>query len=260
MATSQLTIEDVKSEIRAVMREEMIKINTSITSIIAEKMKPVMEEVMAIKNSMDFINSEFEDMKRNFEGNNLLAKKLEIENTALRSEISELNVRLSQIEQHSRTKNLEIQCVPEVTSENLIKTVMQINKTIASGIAESDIHHCTRVAKLNKDSTRPRSIVVQFSSPRIRDQVLASTIKYNKAHPDDKLNTSHLGMAGVKNPVFIVEHLSAANKALHAAARIKAKALKYKFVWVKHGKIYARKTETSDYVLIRDMESLNGLK
>ncbi|CAH2088155.1 unnamed protein product [Euphydryas editha] len=84
-------------------------------------------------------------------------------------------------------------------------------------IYEIDILNCTRTAKLKRSSPRPRSIVVQLSSPRLRDELLAASIKYNKGKPLERDRT----------PVFVCEHLSPTNKVLHAAARKRAKEAGY---------------------------------
>ncbi|CAK1584852.1 unnamed protein product [Parnassius mnemosyne] len=98
-----------------------------------------------------------------------------------------------------------------------------------------------------------------FNSPRTRDTFLAASIMYNKANPNEKLNSNLLGIGGAKENVYVVEHLSPTNKYLHAAARKKAKELNYKFVWVRRGRIFMRKSETSDYKYIRDLETLDSL-
>ncbi|VVC87355.1 unnamed protein product [Leptidea sinapis] len=117
--------------------------------------------------------------------------------------------------------------VLEKIGATLIKSTVLIqcdNKTVTAGnpIKEGHILKCTRIAKLNKDSPRPRTILVKFFSPIIRDQFYASITKFNKNKTkDDRPNTSHLGLAGEKQGVFIMEHLSPEAKALHAQARNK---------------------------------------
>ncbi|KAL4720368.1 hypothetical protein ACJJTC_014025 [Scirpophaga incertulas] len=76
----------------------------------------------------------------------------------------------------------------------------------------------------------------------------------------DKLNTSLLGIAGEKSPVYISEHLSPANKNLHAAARKKAKSLNYQFVWVRGGRIFVRKSPESTHIHIKTQESLDLIR
>lgn len=53
--------------------------------------------------------------------------------------------------------------------------------------------------------------------------------------------------------------LSPTNKSLHAATRLKAKEKGYKHVWIRGGRIYIRKTDDSEYRIIRDMDSLNKI-
>lgn len=127
---------------------------------------------------------------------------------------------------------------------------------------ETDIQQCTRIAKINNESRRPRSVIVKFNTQRTRDGFLAATLQFNKRNknPTDKLNSSLLGIGGDKKPVFVVEHLAPAQKALHAAARAKAKELNYKFVWVRGGKVYMRKTESAEYINIKNTEDLSNLK
>lgn len=59
--------------------------------------------------------------------------------------------------------------------------------------------------------------------------------------------------------IYIVEDLSPSNKALHAATRIKAKEKNYKYVWLRNGKIFVKKSDGSDYILIKNMNDLNKL-
>lgn len=257
---SPLTREDVREEMLSILSVEMAKMRSDIKSTMESHIKIVMEEVSALKNSMDFINAEFEDIKSTLKTSSVLTKQLEKENVTLRAKLADLDSRIGQMEQHSRSNNLEIQCVPEFRNENLVSTIMQLSKVVESNTSESDIQHCTRIAKLKANSDRPRSIVVQFARPAVRDGLLAAVAKYNKAHKTDKLNSGDLGIAGEKKPIYVVEHLSATNKSLHAAARVKAKELKYKFVWVKHGKIYVRRDEDSEHTHIKDIESVNSLK
>ena len=139
--------------------------------------------------------------------------------------------------------------------------VRQIARVTECKLEDTDIQMCTRIAKINNKNPRPRSIVVRFNSKRSRDNFLAANIKFNKKakSPTDKLNSSQLGLGGEKKPVFVAEHLSPAQKSLHAASRVRAKELGYKFVWVRGGRIYMRKTESSEYKLIKNTEELSVL-
>lgn len=185
--------------------------------------------------------------------------ELEKKNAALETSVTDLSNRLSLAEQHMRESNVEINGLPEHRTENLSKTILQLARTVKVDIPDNQILHVTRVAKINKDSSTPRSVIVKLHSPRVRDTLLAAISKFNKDSIKDKLSSEHMGIGGPRVPVFVSEHLTPSNKFLHAAARKKAKDLMYKFVWVRNGKIYVRKDETSQAYLVRNVESLNNL-
>ncbi|CAH2097389.1 unnamed protein product [Euphydryas editha] len=172
--------------------------------------------MQGIRDSISFMNDKFEDIKKEQQSSNESVKKLELENIELKTTIQQISERLVNLEQQSRSNNLEVQCVPENKNENLAST-------------------------------------------RLRDQLLAAVVNYNRINPQEKLNSSHLGYAGLKSPVYVVEHLSPNNKALHAAARIKAKEMNYKYVWVRNGKIFVRKNEGAELIQIRNKNSLSKI-
>lgn len=223
-----------------------------------QKMNDTMND---FRQSLSFFNDFYEEAKKSMEDKTARIMKLEKENVELRSTMGNIVKRLNTIEQQSRSSNMEIQCVPEHRSENVVSTVLQLGTAVGCKIADTDILHATRVAKMDNQSTRPRSIVVKFSTPRTRDSLLAATIKYNKKNPNDKLNSAHIGIATNKpQPIYVSEHLSAHNKSLHAAARIKAKEMGYRFVWIRNGRIFMRKSESSECISITNIDTLKSLK
>ncbi|GBP05252.1 hypothetical protein EVAR_76712_1 [Eumeta japonica] len=107
---------------------------------------------------------------------------------------------------------------------------------------------------MNRHGSHPRSILVRFSTPRLRDGFLAATISFNKERKrsKDKLNTGHIGFTGGPEGIYIVEHLTATVKELHAAVRKRAKELNYKLVWIRGGKLFMKKDESSERIVIRN--------
>ncbi|CAK1595322.1 unnamed protein product [Parnassius mnemosyne] len=231
-----ISMEDIRLVVEGVMEDKMNdlfkRFNENLAGFFAKEIKPMRDELLSIKESLTFINDQ---------------------------NCSALAQRVNQIEQHSRQCNLELQNVPESRNENLITMITKLGKVIGSSLKENDILNCTRTAKINRESRRPRSIIVHLASPRIRDEMLAMTSKYNKANSDNKLNTTHLGLTGHTTPVFVTEHLSPANKAIHAAARLKARERGYKYMWVRNGRVFMRKTDDSDYILVKNLDSLKKL-
>ncbi|XP_028158634.1 uncharacterized protein LOC114351572 [Ostrinia furnacalis] len=245
------------ADIRAVVREELHQI---VRTEINSELKEIRKGMSTLEASISFFNEEFEKIKTAVAAQTDTVAALRKDNDFLRNTTQELSARLRQLDQRSRSSNLEIQCVPEHKQENLTNMVLQLAKVIKCPVNDSDIHYCSRVAKLNANSTRPRSILLKLRSPRLRDNFLAATSLFNKKNSTEKLNTSHLGLGGEKkHPVFVAEHLTPENKELHAAARRKSKDLNYKFVWVRDGKVFVRKSEETNYIHIRNIDALEKM-
>ncbi|CAB3254153.1 unnamed protein product [Arctia plantaginis] len=244
---ANISAEPWRLEIREIIREELRNALHDTVRSLTANVKEINDQIRDFRESMSFINSEFEKLKND---NTMYKKEMDQmrkENGILRSDLEETRLKYSQLDQMLRANNVEIQCVPESKLEKVMDVVKQLGRTVNIVLHDSDIQYCSRVAKVKPDSTRPRSILARFSSPRIRDNFLAAVSAYNKKHIQDKLNTHDLGFtSNGKSPVFVVENLSPENKSLHAATRIRAKDLKYKFIWVRGGRIYVRKSETAE--------------
>lgn len=259
---SIVTPEKVTEIVQEVVQKELQVFVTSLTSkmstLFSPDLKSIKEEINDVKQSMSFIDSQYEDFIKEHKAAMETMKILKEENQTMRSTISDLSSRLNQVEQQARSSNIELQCVPEKKDENLINLVSQLGETIECHVTDNDIPRCTRVAKFNNNSSRPRSIIVQFVSPKLRDSFLAASITFNKAKkdPKEKINASHLGLRE-SSPVFVVEHLSSVNKALHGATRLRAKEKGYKYVWIRSGRIFVRKSDNEPHIYIRDSSSLD---
>ncbi|XP_022827102.1 uncharacterized protein LOC111365111 [Spodoptera litura] len=259
-----LSAETWRTEIREIIREELRdalrEAVGALTSGLVANLNEMKEEINEFKLSMNFINGEFEKLKYECNIHRNEMSHMRKQDEALHLELVDTKRKYEQIDYLLRANNLEIQCIPEKKSENLISIVKQLGRTVDVTLNEGDIQYCSRVAKLKPDSTRPRSILIKFNNSRLRDTVLAAVATYNKTHAQDKLNTHDLGFtSNGKSPVFVVENLSPENKNLHAAARIRAKELKYKFIWVRGGRIYMRQNETAGKIWIRNLDMLNKL-
>lgn len=245
------------SGMRDIIREDL---QTLFHLQIQPQIMEVRNAVSSLEASMVNFNEELEKIKSSHAAQNKLIDNIKSEMDSLRTTTTSLSSRIAQMDQQSRSSIVEIQCVPENRQENLINTVVQLGKVIKCPVTDAQIDYCARLPKMNNSSPRPRSILVKFNSPRLRDEFLSATNRFNKKNQDDKLNSSHIGIGGVKkSAIYVVEHLTLENKALHAAARIKARELKYKFVWVRDGRIFMRKNEESNFVHVKNIDLLNRL-
>lgn len=250
----------IRDELTEAIHQQMQTIKKELQHNISSKIQVVEDSLLEFRKSTDFFNSKFDEIVEEHKYAQIKIKHLEEENMHLKTSVCDLTSKISYMEQQSRANNLEVQCLPEKRNENLYNIIKQIGKVINYDVEDKNILHCTRTAKINTNNSRPRSIVVQFGNPRIRDNFLAACIKFNKANPKNKLNSSHLNYTEKESPIYVCEHLSPSNKALHAATRVKAKERGYKYVWIRNGKIFTRKDDTSEHIFIRNADTLNKIK
>lgn len=261
--SSPLKHNDIRDLIKEVLKEELsnfaAQINQNLSRTINTELQLIKDDIRDFQESFSYLNSQYEDLQKEHKSLSETTQTLVSQNLAMQNTIKSLCGRLNQVEQHARASNIEIQCVPESKNENLVSIIKQLSTVVSCTIDDEKILHCSRAVKSKCSKQRPRAIVVQFTSPLIRDNFLAAVTRYNKLHPEDKLNSSHLKIAGDKKPIYVMEHLSPANKALHSAARQLSKEKNYKYVWIKNGRIYIRRNEYSDYTIIKDMSCLEKI-
>lgn len=262
-SSSAVTSEQISKIVNDIFEKEMSNllsnINRTITSTVSSYFKSIDTKIVDLQQSISFISTQYDDMKKQIDTYSDIIEKQKNENVSLQGAVVSLTNKINVMEQQARSNNIEIQCIPESKNENLVSIVKQLATTVGYNLGDNNIARCARIAKINPKSTRPRSIVVQLNTPLTRDYLLAAVIKFNKNNPNEKLNSSHLGIKGNKSPIYVCEHLSSATKLLHAAARHKAKELNYKHVWVRNGRIFMRKTDVSDYKVISNMDYLDKL-
>lgn len=245
-----------EDKLREILNQEITKIIKEASS---QQLESITNQISEFRESVLFLSKQYDDLIKSLNEKNAIINSLESKNNNLTLQVKTLTERLTQVEQHMRSSNLEINGIPEHRSENLIKTLEQLGNVVENRFNDNDILHVTRIAKLNKDSDRPRSVIVKLRSQRRRDELLAAVIKFNKKNKNDKLNSELLGIGGRRVPVYVAEHLTPANKNLHAATRQKAKETGYKFVWIRDGRIFVRKDEQSSAIVVRDVDSLKLL-
>lgn len=249
-----------QSDLRSIIKDELRNCISDFKSEINVQLCEMKDDIRGFNESIAFMNSHFEKLNAEIRAYKGDIDRIKKENESLKNDLMATSARCIQLDQLMRSSNLELQCVPEHKTENIITVVKQLGKVVACPINDTDISYCSRIAKKDPKSLRPRAILVRLSSPRLRDTLLAATIKYNRQNPNDKLNSSHLGLSeDKKSAIYVTENLSPENKSLHAAARLKARELNYKHVWVRSGRIYMRKTDTSEYIFVRNAATLEKL-
>lgn len=234
-------------------------LSSKIVATIRQELKTTIDDLKSeFTETSDFIMKEQNDLKSQIIQQSKTIKELQSKNSALQESLQTINKKFTLIDDMSRSANLELHAVPERNDENVMAMFKNLCETTKIQLDNSAVRACRRVARMTR-SDRPRNILVSLQSSRQRDEIISAVHRFNKNHANDKLNSNHLGVPGPACKVYVAEHLSPDNKLLYASARKAAKENAFKFVWVRYGKIYARKDETSTALLIRNNDSLKLL-
>ncbi|XP_039764264.1 uncharacterized protein LOC120636767 [Pararge aegeria] len=258
-----LTIDERLNRFEEALSSKIINLESSLAQKLNKELtslQSLIKQIPDLIKTVEFMSNKFDQMQSEIQLLKSEVITLRADNTKLQDNVRNLDSKMLEIEQRARESNLDLQCIPEFPKENLTNTAIQLGKTISYPIMENDIISCTRIAKVNASSSRPRSVILKLSSPRKRDEFLSACLKFNKSNPLDKLNSSHLGIAADKTPIYVSEHLSPANRSLHAMARSYKKEKGYKYLWVRHGRVMMRKNDSSPAIWIKNSDFLMQIK
>ncbi|XP_063634839.1 uncharacterized protein LOC134805472 [Cydia splendana] len=188
------------------------------------------------------------------------------ENTALRSQLKEIQQNIDEQEQKARQCNIEIQNLPAKPSENLIHVTLALGKVLNVPLTVESIKAVHRVAP-NIQSDRPKNIIVELCSRRLRDDVIAAARARRGVTVGQLLGAaatpSGSGPADQQKaesrPIFINEHLTLKNKILYSKTRKAVAEKNYKFVWIKNAAILVKRDDSSAIIRIRKESDLTKL-
>lgn len=212
-------------------------------------------EIDEIKKSMDLMSKCLDDANGRLKSTNRENKALKKENEELRSRVHALETDLTtsqdellKSEQYTRNKNVEIKGIPQEPAENLSDILKKLGEAVGEALSPGDVDVCHRVR--TKDDTKT-NIIVQFQSREKRDQFLEKARKM-------RLKNDLLG-SECDDPIYINEHLCPAMKRLLGMAGARKREHAWKFVWVKNGVIFARRTEKSQIIRINRESDLDKI-
>lgn len=225
------------------------------------------DELMALKPAFDFLQSTVGEVQKSIEflsnqydsvlsrvaASELALRETQAETASLRATVSEQSLTINQLrdevneaEQYSRLSNLEISGLPVLPGENLAVRVCDLADRIGlSGFQAIDIQAVHRLPS-RKDKTPV--VLIRFRSVSIKDRWMSA-----------RSNVRSLAEAESGSRIYFNENLTRANRELFWLARNQGKEKKYKFVWVKNGKIFARKLENAPLVRINHANDLEKL-
>lgn len=222
------------------------------------ELKPTVELLKAtvteVQKSIDFLSEKYDQLLTCVTKNDKVIKDLQTETTTLRTTVSQqsaeiktLQNELNENEQYSRLSNLEVHGLPCSPGENLHSVVCDLAVKVNLPIPQPGEILALHRLPAKKDS-HP-SVLVKFASVALRDKWLAARAKLRS-----------LRESGTVQKVFFNENLTRAHSDLFWRARVKAREAMYRFVWVRRGKIFVKKSEGSPLVRVScvgDLDKIN---
>ncbi|XP_054711323.1 major antigen-like [Uloborus diversus] len=249
-AETPLTIEMIRDEIKSCFR--------SFEGQFLRELKPIKEEIGELKKSLDFCNKSSEEMNSKLIGIVDEIKqvreenrKLVLENRTLNDKIESIERELDAIELRSKENNIEINNYPEEKDENLNDIIGKMATELHLE-EKGEIINMHRVPTQSKNRIKP--IIVRFKDILTRNTLLRAT-KDNK-----NLTTTMINNKFEEQKIFINEHVTRKVKELHFIARKFKSENDYKFVWMKGGKVFLRKSENDRVIQVRRKEDLDKLR
>lgn len=213
-----------------------------------------------IGKSVDLCHEKIEDLTKTIKKQNENLKALEEkysksleENKNLQKRVSELEIRLDDLDQYSRSNTLEINGIPETANENVLEIVKTMGRSLDYQITDDMVDACHRLGQKLQD--RPRGIIVKFTRRTVKEQLLEKRrIKRN-------FNTKDIGFTDKPaDVIYISESLTLRRRKLFNAARALKKEKGFQFLWVRNGKILLRTQEGAKVILVTSMEQIATLQ
>lgn len=181
--------------------------------------------------------------------------------------ISELKCQLNERDQELLLNDVEVSGIPELKNESALHLVKFIAVKLGVAVGESDIVHVERIGSSRRnrvasaDGTssgdvamqQPRNISVTFARRATRDAMLRA------ARVRRGLSTSDLEMDGSARRVYVNERLTRLNRHLFYHARQTSNLRKWKYVWTREGRIFARRDDGCKVERIRSLDDINQI-
>lgn len=231
----------------------MLSIKADINEF-KKQQSEMLSAITFISNSYDDINLKLANLDKQCEKMDAIA----LENTTLKKLLYEQSVRITSLEQAPLMNCVEINGIPDHNDIQPTEAVATISKAIDFDFDANDIEYCrrTRYAPKNK----PKNIIVCFKDQMKKDTFISA--KKNKSisttlfiqHQQGTSSNSNIG-----TKIFINEMLCPANKKLLFETKAFARNNGFKFVWVRDGLIYIRKTENQKFYCVRDVADLSKI-
>lgn len=241
------------SQIRDDIKSTMANIQKEINSLRSEQ-SLLKQNVRDLRNDVASLQATTQELTQHYE---ILEKRTNDLNDTKSADVEQvvnaLETKIDTLEQQARQCNVEIGNLPERRNENLPALIEAIGLALNCPVTQQNIVAVHRVPHAHQQSTRPKNVIVRFTSCLHRDNLLSA---FRKA----SLKTEQIGISGTSSSIYLNEHLTLKKKQLFRKARDIAKRHQYKYVWVRNATILVREREGEPSFAIRGDRDLDKIR
>ncbi|XP_037820038.1 uncharacterized protein LOC119609362 [Lucilia sericata] len=225
--TLQTNLQEIKAQIEMLV--------TSVNSLHSQMKNDVQVALSTITNSISTLVAQV----------NELNEKDKIKE----KQINSLDTRINKIDQHMIAQNIEIKNVEDKQIKP-IDVVKKIAATLNVEISERDINQAFRLRNQNN------KIVVEFFSLRKKLELMS---KIQRHRVDANIINNNDNNSSTTKYIYINDELTNYYRRLLWIAKTKARDAHWKYVWVRNGKIFARKSENSPSIVINNATDIESI-
>lgn len=180
------------------------------------------------------------------------------ENSNLKIKVNDLEMRLDDMEQYSRSNTLEINGIVETENENVIDVVIAVGNGLGYPITNDMIDACHRVGQREPEGRKrknPRGIIVKFTRRSVKEDLLKQRrVKRN-------FNTKDIGISDrPAEVIYMNDSLTQRRRKILNEAKILKKEKGFQFLWVRNGKILLRTEEGAKVIALVSLEQVAALR
>jgi len=163
--------------------EELLEKLSQLNSKMS-RLESIPNQISNLASTLKTVSVDMEQLRKEIKGLREENISLRQKNQLLENKISFLEFDMNDLEQYSRTQNLEIQGIPVSDNENNAETeskVLTVLKKIDENISHDDIDIAHRLGKSKANKTP--SIIVRFVSRRTRNNIYKERRKLKSNAP-----------------------------------------------------------------------------
>lgn len=207
----------------------------------------ILTELKSINKRIETVETKVNSIERSLEYHIEEVDELKAKVEVLETELPPTIIKVHDLELNTLRKSIEIQGIPHDSEEKLNDIVLKLAtlKSISMDINNIDL------AYRNKSK---KSIVIRFMQSHKRDAFLSA---FKGKHD---ITAASIGFRNCSFKVYVNELLSFETRNLFYKARKLKEELQYKFVWTVNQRVYLRKDQNSNAILIKNECELVALK